>query len=311
VDPVAAGKRHAGPVAGKRHEDVAAGAVARDRVTDAHLRAFRVWLEDQGLAATTAEMYVHDARSAAEIGFVARLRVDQAPKTLHRIRAVGRQWARFRSDDALELALKKFKLPPARRQSVRIPLERAKLFAIVDELARADYLASPMRATIGLMACRGFRVGDVLRMQRSELIEAVQTGVLSYLGKGRKRIQFRLMPYWEAHVKHLAEIDGAWVRVEDLIAPTSDAKQRRKTASKAAQRALLELASHCGIAKVYPHRLRRTYAVEYLRQHGGDPEAVIKLKQHMQWADESTALQYVDHARGPELDEAGARIFER
>lgn len=256
-------------------------------------------------------MYEHDARSAAEIGFRARLRDESlAPKTLHRIRAAGRQWAKFRGDAELEQALKDFKLPAARRQTVKMPIERAQLLAIVDELARADYLSTPMLAVIGLMACRGFRVSDVLRMRRVELLAAFETGVLSFLAKGRRRLEFGLVPSWEQHARSLAAIEG-WTRIEDLISPKVDEKRRRRAACKAVQRALIELAGHCDIAKMYPHRLRRTYAVEYLRQHAGDPEALLKLTQHMQWADESTALQYVNHVRGRELDAAGERIFTR
>lgn len=281
-------------------------------MSDAQLHAFRAWIENQGLASTTAAMYEHDARSAAEIGFRARLRDESlAPKTLHRIRAAGRQWAKFRGDSELELVLKDFKLPAARRQTVKMPIERSQLLAIVDELARADYLATAMRAAIGLMACRGFRVGDVLRMRRIELVAAFETGVLSFLAKGRRRLEFGLVPSWEHHARSLVGLEG-WTRVEDLISPkVDDEKNRRKAAAKGVQRALTELAKRCGIAKMYPHRLRRTYAVEYLRQHVGDPEALLKLTQHMQWADESTALQYVNHVRGRELDAAGERIFER
>jgi site-specific recombinase XerC len=281
-------------------------------VTAEQLHAFRAWIENQGLASTTAAMYEHDARSAAEVGFRARLRDETlAPKTLHRIRAAGRQWAKFRGDAELELALKDFKLPAARRQTVKMPIERSQLFMIVDELAQADYLTQAVRAVIGLMACRGFRVGDVLRMRRVELVAAFETGVLSFLAKGRRRLEFGLVPSWEQHARSLVEIEG-WTRIEDLISPRGDdEKMRRKAAAKAVQRALTELAKRCAILKMHPHRLRRTYAVEYLRQHAGDPEALLKLTQHMQWADESTALQYVNHVRGRELDAAGERIFVR
>jgi hypothetical protein len=43
----------------------------------------------------------------------------------------------------------------------------------------------------------------------------------------------------------------------------------------------------------------------------GDPEAMVKLTQHMQWASMATAMEYIDHARGDELDVYAERIFER
>ena len=267
---------------------------------------------EQGLASTTAERYRYDARSAAECGFVARLRDEAlAPKVRHRLLAAGRQWAKFREDAALITALSSFRLPPARRANARVPVEREQLFKIVDELTKADYLEPPMRSVIGMMACRGFRVSDVLRIKRTELLQAIETGMLVYLAKGQRRLEFGLIKTWAHHARALAETPGEWIRVEDLICPNSDSDTRRKSAVRAVQRALNKLTARCDIAKVYPHRLRRTYAVEYLKQQKGDPEALLKLTQHMQWADESTALQYVNHVRGRELDEAAERIFER
>lgn len=282
------------------------------KVTDDDLRAFRAWLQAQGLAKTTAETYAYDARSAADDGFAARLLdVELAPKTRHRLLAAGRQWSKFRDDPALAAALAKIKLPPARRKLAKVPVDRDQLFAIVDELPLADYLEPPMRAVIGMMACRGFRVSDVLRIQRDELVQAIETGMLVYPGKGDRRMEFGLIKTWSPYVTILANTAGEWTRVEDLICPASEPKTRRKTAVRAVERALTKVAHRAGVSKVYPHRLRRTYAVQYLRQHPGDPEALLKLTQHMQWADESTALQYVNHARGRELDAAAERIFER
>lgn len=281
-------------------------------MTGAVLETFETWLKDQGLAATTAEQYANDARSAAEPGFVARLRDDSlAPKTRHRILAAGRQWAKFRQDAKLALALVSFRLPPARRKTAKVPVEREQLFKIVDALPDADYLEPTMRSVIGMLACRGFRVSDVLRIERGELAEAKASGVLAYLAKGSRRLEFGMIEPWSHHAVALADTPGDWERVEDLISPGAEGDTRRKAAVRAVQRALNTLAGHCGIAKVYPHRLRRTYAVEYLKLQKGDPEAILKLTQHMQWADESTALQYVNHIRGRELDESAKKMFDR
>jgi integrase len=65
------------------------------------------------------------------------------------------------------------------------------------------------------------------------------------------------------------------------------------------------------IEGVYPHRLRRTYATEYLRSMAGDPEAVVKLMQHMGWSNIATAMEYVNHQRGAELNAPAHRMFQR
>jgi integrase len=280
------------------------------KITD--LRAFEAWIIDQGLAATTATTYAYDVRSALVPGFKERLRDEAlAPKTRHRILAAGRQWAAFRSDDELKTLLESFRLPPSRRKHPKTPIEREQLFKIIDELPKADYLTPAACAVIGMLACRGFRVSDVLRIRRDELLQAKESGMLVYLAKGRRRIEFGLIKTWSHYAIALADAPGEWERVEDLISRDAKPKTRRKAAVRAIQRSLNIVAGRCGIPRVYPHRLRRTYAVEYLRHQKGDPEALLKLTQHMQWADESTALQYVNHIRGGELDAAAERMFER
>jgi integrase len=77
------------------------------------------------------------------------------------------------------------------------------------------------------------------------------------------------------------------------------------------ERALSTVAARLGIEDLYPHRLRRTYATEYLRALGPDSEAPIKLQQHMQWASMTTAFMYVDHPRGAALDEVAVRMLKR
>jgi integrase len=120
-----------------------------------------------------------------------------------------------------------------------------------------------------------------------------------------------VIPTYRRFLEILPDYNG-WDRVEDLISPrSSPGKLRRRAASKAAARALNVCAERAGIDDLYPHRLRRTYAVEYLRAMKTDPEAVVKLQQHMQWASLATAMQYVDHHRGAELDVAAEAMWAR
>lgn len=59
---------------------------------------------------------------------------------------------------------------------------------------------------------------------------------------------------------------------------------------------------------VTPHRLRRTYAVNFLQAVDGD---VVKLKDHMGWASLQTAMRYVDHSQREELDKVAAAMMRR
>lgn len=284
------------------------------RVTASSLSGFQEALERRGVTPGTAKCYADDIRLAHEGGqdLIDRLLdANLAPKTRHRILSAGRQWADHTKNDELAVELKRFRLPAARRQAAKVPMERSDLHVLVDAIGTADHLSPYVRAVIGVMACRGLRSGDVLRIKRIEITRALESGVLSFEAKGRKRLEFKVTKNYRAHLVTLAGAPGRWSTVDEIISPNADADTRRKAAARAVGRALVHMGAKAGIWGLYPHRLRRTYAVEYLRSLKGDPEAIIKLQQHMQWASAATAMEYIDHARGDELDEVAERIFER
>lgn len=274
---------------------------------------FRQWLGDRGLTRGTEDVYVRDIDKAFSLGgIVSRLRDDGlAPKTRRHILAAARRWADFTDDTKLTKTLKEIRLPPPLRKTAPIPLPRQQLFELVDELAKADYLSEPMRGVLGMMACRGLRCGDVLRLQKHELHAARDHGTLAFEAKGRKRMEFKVLKTYRRHLLLLANAPGNWNRVDELVSPHAKPKGRRTAAARAVERALTEVGVKIGIFGLYPHRLRRTYAVEYLRTMKGDPEALIKLTEHMRWASMATAMEYVNHARGDELDIFAEKIFER
>lgn len=283
------------------------------RIHKTGMASFRSWLEERGLTAGTIDVYLGDLKKAVEAGgFVKRLRNDElAPKTRRHILAAARRWADFDDDAQLTAQLKMIRLPPPRRKAAKIPITRDQLLELVDEVERADYLNDTMRAVMLLMACRGLRCGDVLRLRRVELDRARDDGTLSFEAKGRRRLEFKVLKTYRRSITMLARQPGSWKQVDELVSPIADAKGRRKAAARAVERALVKIGVKLGILGLHPHRLRRTYAVEYLRTLKGDPEALIKLTQHMQWSSMVTAMEYVDHARGDELDSYAERIFER
>jgi integrase len=288
----------------------------QDAVNVDKIPAFKSWLIERGLTEGTIDVYVGDVRLAAAAGgFLPRVTSnDLAPKTRHRALSAARQWANFSEDHTLLKKLGAVRLPPAYRQKAKVPLEKAQLFEIIDEIDRATYLSPSVRAVLGLMACRGLRVGDALRIERAELQAARDSGTLSYKGKGRKQVELKLIKTfrrWVMQLTKLADDDGDWTRVSELVAPHAAPKNVQRAAAKKIERGLFLIARKLQIWGLHPHRLRRTYAVEYLRQLKGDPEAIIKLRDHMRWASINTALEYVDHARGDELDKYAEGIFER
>ena len=279
--------------------------------TPRKLEAFEAWLLRYGRGARTAALYVHDVRRAFALGGpLQRLSDDAlAPKTLRHILAACRAWAEHTDDGDLLVDLKKVRLPPAVRSSAKVPLERDDWLELLAEFDRADYLAEPMRAQLALMGRRGFRCGDILRALRPQVTAALKTGVFAYKAKGRRPVEFRVVDTYERYLQTLADHRG-WKQVADLISPHSEhADSARAAAHKATSRALNACADIIDVESVHPHRLRRTYATQFLKQLKGDPEALVKLQQHMGWRSLSTALEYVDHDRGAELDHVAEGMF--
>lgn len=292
--------------------------MGRSDMTDidvSQVEPFRAWLRSRGRSIGTATLYGEDVLAAATRGgFEVRI-ADRtlAPKTRRRIRTAFRQWARFVQDHELEKTLEAFNLPPAKRVTPKIPLARALLLDLVDAIDRAETLDPVNRAVLGMMACRGFRIGDCLRMKREEIVRGLETGVLVYEAKRGSYLSFPLNEGYRRHVEAIAAIRGSWERVHHLIIDISKTSEevRMKSAERSVARSLTKVGATIGLAGLYPHRLRRTYAVEYLKTLKGVEDAVQKLQQHMQWESLATAMEYIDHARGAELETAAAKIFDR
>lgn len=279
-------------------------------ISEASLAKFRSHLLEEGRDEGTAELYVKNVRTCSRERFLTSRLTDSelASKTLHTNKAALSSWANFIGDADLGKRLKRIKLPPSVRAKPKQGLEQAdwkRLLATV----RTTKMDEPIRAVILIMARRGFRVADGLRLQKEEVTAALRTGILSTEGKGRKRREIDAAPIREALEILVAE-KRAWKRVEDLIAHTlRTGRLRRKAAAQRVAVALRRCAKKAGITGVHPHRLRRTYALGFLRLFHGDPQALVKLQRHMGWSDMETALSYVDEVNMADLDKKGADMI--
>lgn len=281
-------------------------------VTEASLEKFGQWLVDLGRAPGTVRLYPMLVRACArhEQGLTGRLVAGELePKTLHVNRAALLAWAEFIENDELAKRLRRIKLPPARRAKPKREMERDRWKALAAAI-RTTKLRDAMTATLLIMARRGFRSGDVLRLRKTEIKAAIKTGTLSFAAKGNRRIEYRATPVMEA-LEMLEAHRGDWNRVEDLLVSPrcgSQGFKRRRAASAAVARALMKVAETIEETGVHPHRLRRTYAVYFLHELKGDPQALVKLQHHMGWDSLATAAGYVDAVNRDELDDIGDRL---
>ena len=270
------------------------------------LGLFHAWLLRRGLSAGTAQVYVSDVGLALRHPRGPRGKLTDgnlAPKTKHRIRSSLRSWARFQKDGDLRFLVDDQRLPPSQRVTVKQPLPREEWLRLINHVRKDEKLDEPMRAVLLLMAQRGFRCGDVLRLERAQVVAALRDGEIIFKAKGSKFTQWSIKRCREP-LEILAALDG-WKTVLDLVSPTTKSAELRVNAH------LRRIAAQQGIdAKdIYTHRLRRTVAVEFLRSMGSDPEALQKLKRWMNWSNIATALEYTDFVNKDALDAAEDKMW--
>lgn len=281
------------------------GIVGEDvKITEQNLDRFASWMVERGRSRDTAALYVTNISMCAADpdGLTNRLiSRDLAPNTLRTNIAALRAWALFTKDEQLRQRLADMRLPPARRLRDKSPLQLEELRRVLRQVQNDESAANsePKRQVVLIMGLRGMRSGDILRMKRSEVKRAVDTGKLTYEGKGRKRLEFDATPILEP-LKVLLTYTG-WERVRDLVSDSDNPK----VASVAIWRASRRMAKKAGIDEMNPHRFRHTFATRYLERLAGDPNAIVKLQRFMGWESMTTAARYVDAVSQVDLDRIG------
>lgn len=263
---------------------------------------FSKWLISRDRTPGTARVYASHVKEALTYagGPAERVRDRKlAPKTRVLAWAALRAWAKFQGDSKLSAALDDIRRPQAQRVKEEPPLARDVWHKLQKQIDKSKELEDPMRAVLGMLAHRGFRVGDVLRATREEVLEARRTSVLRIVIKRGKRGRFTTKRFAK-YLDMLVAVRG-WERVYELFA------KKPASAAQAVRRALHTVAGEIGLDQdlIHPHLLRRTYASAYLAAAKGD---LTKLKAHMQWDSIATAAAYTDYYEDTELDEIAERI---
>ena len=274
-------------------------------ITPENLALFATWLRDNGRADPTIDLYPRHVRLCGAAPSLTSRLVDKeyAPKSRHVDLAALRSWADFSNDPELLARLKRIKLPPAVRVTPKVELALDEWRRIVLHLQQCD-IAPAMKSTLLIMAKRGLRSGDVLRIQRKEVLDAIRTNILAFEGKGGRRMEFDATPI-KTELEAFASAKGPWKRVRDLVG--GDAQAR--STSNRVRRELERQAKKCNVRGLHPHRLRRTYATYFLKRLDRDPQALIKLTSHMAWSNIATAASYVDAVDVKELNSVGEGLI--
>lgn len=280
-------------------------------ITDKNLARFKTWIVGRGRSEDTYRIYAsHLRQSAADPkGLTHRLVGRNAPKTKRTNLAALAAWAKFSKDDELRAELEEIRLPPARRVSAKFPLSVGNWKKLITHLRTAKLPTRDfaLRQVMGIIAIRGLRCSDALRIKKREISAALSSGKLAFEGKKGKRTEFAAAPML-VELTALSEIPGQWEYVRELVCPDSGAPAR--SAANRVWRRMKSEAKKIGIDGLYPHQLRRTYATHFLEQLQGDPRAIIKLQRHMDWESMATAASYADAVDAGELDQVGGKMLD-
>jgi integrase len=276
-------------------------------ISTKNLERFKTWMLGRGRGEDTVRIYQsHLRRSAADPkGLTHRLVGRLAPKTKRTNLAALAAWAKFSKDDELRDQLEEIRLPPARRVTAKFPLAVESWKKFVNHLREAklpmrDYA---LRHVMVIVAIRGLRCSDALRIRKREINAALASGKLSFEAKGSKRTEFAAAPML-IELRALSEIPGSWDYLHELVST------KPRSAATRVWRRMKSEAAQVGIDGVYPHQLRRTYATNFLEQLKGDPRAIIKLQKHMNWESMATAASYADTVDEGELDLVGGKMLD-
>jgi integrase len=131
---------------------------------------------------------------------------------------------------------------------------------------------------------------------------------LTFVSK-RRTSNYSIEPFRHC-LQLLSDQERRWRTTADLLSPTAGENSRQRSARQRLQRAMSSAAGAAGIDPdtMYPHRLRRTYAEAFYAEVRGD---LVRLRDHMGWADINTAARYVTRDRREELDAIAAKMRKK
>jgi integrase len=272
------------------------------------LDGFQTWLKRRGRSETTAKHYGDQLRLAMghEDGLHGRL-VDEelSPNTRRLALSAAKAYAKFAKDAELDAELSDIRLPPPERVVPKRPLPPDQWKDLIDHIETTGDLTNLEAGALSMLCRRGFRVGAIVSLNRRDVENALKTGTLVFLTKGR-RLQYGVQPIRQA-CKRMLKDD--WQLVARGLMPSSpDGPQLMRAARDRINRLLREQAQAALIddRDVYAHRLRHTCATEFYQA----TKDIAALKQYMQWSTIDIAARYVGEMDRTELDKIAEELLK-
>lgn len=258
------------------------------------LDGFKEWLYKRGLADSSSKTYISHVRKALAEGLEDRLADKSlAPFTRNSIAVALLAWADYNGNEKLRKYIEEdITLPYPIRREDEEPLAPEELDQFLNTLEDST-LPTPIIAVLNIIAIRGFRVGDILRLTKNQLRRALQTGKCTFTLKGGVKQTWKIERFheWFESLNTYGEKFGPWETVADLIVRTKrdDYASARAACARGVKRVFKD--ADLDMERAHLHLLRATHALHYYT-YVCDRD-ITKLKEYMGWMSIATAALYV------------------
>ncbi len=268
---------------------------------------FGDWLDRRGYATSTARQSMIDAKT------LLRCCEEQRP-IARRLGKVAKRLAEWRPALREELGEHFTFAVEGRRAIGSAEGRKNPAHSFDDESWRALYARvaadpAPEARVLEIMMVTGLRIGDVFRLTLGELHTGVETGFMPFVQKGGRHEEQRLVGtllvvHRRLHDAWRASGADARETVQEWVVGYPGATY--KAAYQRVDRHFKTIAAGLP-GRAHSHRLRRTVAMQTLREVG-DITVAQKILRHKNVA---TTQGYLDEARPDEIAEIQQKLHER
>lgn len=170
--------------------------------------------------------------------------------------------------------LQRIQLPKVPKYVVK-PLSGDEVTALIGAVKPRSSAGARDLALILLLLDTGMRLGEVARLTLCDAEDAIRNGLFKVMGKGSRE---RYLPVGKAArdaLRRYTQVHRPDVALDALFL----GRNGRPLAAEGLRQVIRRVASRAGVEGVHPHRLRHTFAVNYVT-NGGDAMTLQRILGH-------------------------------
>ena len=167
-----------------------------------------------------------------------------------------------------------FQLPRVPKYLVK-PLSGAEVSALIGAIKPRSAAGTRDLALLLLLFDTGARLGEVARLTEADAEDAIRDGLFKVMGKGSRERYLPVGKVARDAIRRYTQVYRPDVRADALFL----GRNGRPLASEGLRQIIRRVARRAGVDGVHPHRLRHTFAVNYL-VNGGDAMTLQRILGH-------------------------------